>query len=345
MNFKRAALSFSLMLGTTLVVGAAWTAGPALAQDGVTLQMAQAGSDPSPAGGDQETTRKHRNPAKQQDAERNAQVTLGGSKYFVSGEVLKVEGDYYFVKDAESGDEVRLLVNQDTHVICAPASGGTGGSASSAVGKRGDVADKEATEQQMAQGQKRDETAAGTGFRIGPGSECQFKPGDKVKAEVSDVGTVTTLRYLSETTIERRPPMQFGSTRGTPDMKDKSPTAEELQKRAEGSQAPADLRGEVPAEASQQAKASSPKECEQCELIRGRVLKVEDEFLVVRDRSKREVRLHMDRNTIIGQRNVKDEPFKEGDRVEAYVTPKGHIHSISLIRGQGGIPGDVDAGG
>jgi hypothetical protein len=87
------------------------------------------------------------------------------------------------------------------------------------------------------------------------------------------------------------------------------------------------------------------KECRDCEVVRGRVLKVEDEFLTVRDRSKREIRLHMDKTTMIGQRNMKDEPFKEGDRVEAYVTPKGHAHSISLMRGQGGIPGDPDAGG
>ena len=48
---------------------------------------------------DQETTKKHRNPAKDQGADQNAQVTMGGAKYFVSGEIRSIQGDYYFIKD------------------------------------------------------------------------------------------------------------------------------------------------------------------------------------------------------------------------------------------------------
>jgi hypothetical protein len=65
---------------------------------------------------DQESTVTQRNPSKDQTTEQSSQMTLGGAKYSVIGEVLKVEGKYFFVKDADSGDEVRLVVNNDTQV-------------------------------------------------------------------------------------------------------------------------------------------------------------------------------------------------------------------------------------
>jgi hypothetical protein len=296
---------------------------------------------------DQESTVKQRNPAKDQTTEQSSQMTLGGAKYVVTGEVLKVDGKYFFVKDAESGDEVRLVVNNDTHIICATSAGGEKAS----IGKGTEQGQHDASKQQMAQGQRKDETAAGSGFQMGSGSDC-FKAGDKVKAEVSDMGTVTTLRYAAEEKASETAKLRPAEGEGIPDTADKSPKPEQLKKGTEHAVAPGDLREETSGEPTKgeptkQAKAdtSMAKECRDCEVVRGRVLKVEDEFLTVRDRSKREVRLHMDKTTMIGQRNMKDEPFKEGDRVEAYVTPKGHAHSISLMRGQGGIPGDPDAGG
>jgi hypothetical protein len=338
-----------LLVFTTMSAYAADpTRGAATEKDQATQQMQSELGKPVPgSASDQETTIKKRDPSKAQSSEQSSQVTLGGAKYSVTGEVLKVEGDYYFVKDADSGDEVRLLVNNDTHVICAPEHGGQQESA--AVGKRGAMKDPEATKPQAAQGQKKDETAAGAGTRMGS-ADCQFKSGDKIKAEVSDVGTVTTLRYVADTKgTSKRPPLEVASgDGGEPQMKDTTPGGQALKKRAEGAAAPPDLRGDEPAaEPKQQAKAdtSASKECRDCQVVRGRVLKVEEDSLVVRDRSKQEIRIHLDKTTIIGQRNLKDEPFKEGDRVEAYVTPKGHAHSISLMRAQGGIPGDPDAGG
>jgi hypothetical protein len=52
-----------------------------------------------------------------------------------------------------------------------------------------------ASERQREQGQRKNETARGAGFRIG---QCDFHPGDRVKAEVDDMGRVTTLEYLAE---------------------------------------------------------------------------------------------------------------------------------------------------
>jgi hypothetical protein len=319
-------------------------------QNKATQQMQSELGTPVPgSASDQETTKKTRNPSKDQGPEQSSQVTLGGAKSVVMGEVLKVDGDYYFIKDADSGDEVRLLVNNDTRVICTPEQGKQG-STKAAIGKRGEMKDPEASRPQASQGQKKDETAAGAGTRIGS-ADCQFKSGDKIKAEVSDVGTVTTIRYVSETkAAEPAPTLQAGTGEGAPEMKDKTPSAQALKKSTESATAPADLRGEdapPAAKQQQQAKAdtSTSKECRDCQVVRGRVLKVDGESLVVRDRSKKETRIHIDKKTMIGQRNMKDEPFKEGDRVEAYVTPQGHAHSISLMRAQGGIPGDPDAGG
>lgn len=43
------------------------------------------------------------------------------------------------------------------------------------------------------------DVARGSGFTVGQKGRCSFNTGDKVKAEVTDLGTVTYIRYLSET--------------------------------------------------------------------------------------------------------------------------------------------------
>jgi hypothetical protein len=50
------------------------------------------------SGSDQESTKKQLNPAKDQKADQNAQVTIGGAKSLVSGEIRRIEGEYYFIK-------------------------------------------------------------------------------------------------------------------------------------------------------------------------------------------------------------------------------------------------------
>ena len=69
------------------------------------------------SGSDQERTTMRRNPAKDQTADHNAQVTVGGAGSVVSGEIRKMEGEYYFINDDEPGDEVRLLVNKDANQL------------------------------------------------------------------------------------------------------------------------------------------------------------------------------------------------------------------------------------
>lgn len=131
-----------------------------------------------------------------QKADQNAQVTIGGAKSLVSGEIRKIEGEYYFIRDDEAGDEVRLLVNKDANLDCSAAPMATAGTTSQSVAISRQPADRqaaEASDRQKEQGQKKDETAVGSGFVIGA---CSFKAGDLIKAEVDDMGRVTTLKFM-----------------------------------------------------------------------------------------------------------------------------------------------------
>lgn len=143
-------------------------------------------------GSDQEVTKMKRNPSKDQTADHNAQVTIGGARSVVSGEIRKMEGAYYFITDDETGNEVRLLVNTDANLDCSAA---PSASPSVTIQERqpGEQQAPEASARQKEQGQQQDQTAVGSGFRIGA---CSFNPGDRIKAEVDDMGRVTTLKFM-----------------------------------------------------------------------------------------------------------------------------------------------------
>ena len=123
--------------------------------------------------------------------------TIPQLPYSVEGEILKIDGETYRI-GGKSGEEVSLVVNKDTNLDCAAASqrsdsrGSSEGISSDRM-QANDQAPK-ASEQQLAQGQRQDETARGSGFRIGT---CNFQTGDRVKAEIDDNGRATTLKYLA----------------------------------------------------------------------------------------------------------------------------------------------------
>jgi hypothetical protein len=214
----------SLYLGAMLIsVGAvpfAHATDPISDHERVTQQIGTEVGVPEPGSvSDQETTKKQRNPSKDQGTEQNAQITLGGAKYFVSGKIRQIQGDHYFVRDEESGDEVRLLVNNDTNLTCS-AEASTGGSSTSQLVAADRLSAKqqapEASDRQQEQGQKKNETARGSGFRIGT---CSFKPGDRIKAEVDDMGRVTTLRSAPMTgSAEPQTARSFGESAGTGEL-------------------------------------------------------------------------------------------------------------------------------
>ena len=131
--------------------------------------------------------------------ETDAQVTLGGAQYFVEGSIATIEDRYYFVRKKDTGEQIRLIVNRDTNLDCAGMPDSRSGKAAKAdrmISERTTPKEQapEASQQQLRQGQREDETARGSGFQVGP---CSFRVGDRVKAEVDDNGKVTTLKYLA----------------------------------------------------------------------------------------------------------------------------------------------------
>jgi len=95
--------------------------------------------------------------------EDKAQVTVGGAEYMLTGHIVKIEKDAYWIRKA-SGDVVRVGVTEGTHMICPTRLGS----------KEPKVASK-----------------PGSGFRLG---DCPFIRGDTVKAEVSDLGWASLVR-------------------------------------------------------------------------------------------------------------------------------------------------------
>lgn len=60
-------------------------------------------------------------------------------------------------------------------------------------------------------------------------------------------------------------------------------------------------------------------------IVEGDILKTDGEFYTVHDRTGHEVRLHVSKTTLL------EGTFKVGDKVEAYVTDKGHARSMYHI--------------
>src|SRR5919197_1068757 len=87
-------------------------------------------------------------------------VTIGGAKSVVEGEILDIDGSRYFIKDDDTGEEVAVIVNRDSRVICPPSPG-------SGIISKQDAEDRGQTELQKSQGQRQDETAIGGGYHIG----------------------------------------------------------------------------------------------------------------------------------------------------------------------------------
>jgi hypothetical protein len=166
---------------------------------------------------------------------QDTQTTLGGARPTLMGEVLKIDGDFYTIKDS-GGGEVRVRVDRNTSLDCAM------GQSQEAALTTGRQSAKEAEEipptrhmqEQMARTEKDEpqkgrqiieqeqeqstatgqqsgtqspatlgkesggDVARGSGFVVGPKSGCDFKAGDKVKAEVSDLGTALFLKKISD---------------------------------------------------------------------------------------------------------------------------------------------------
>jgi len=124
---------------------------------------------------------------------KDEQVTLGGAKQAIRGEVLKVQGEQYWIKD-HHGNEVLFVVNQNTRMLCGSETGAFSGmfpdpSASDKPSAKGQPQDQARTNEQQGS-----QVGPGTKSSSGGGSDCSFKAGDKIEAEVSDMGAATFIK-------------------------------------------------------------------------------------------------------------------------------------------------------
>jgi uncharacterized protein YdeI (BOF family) len=127
-------------------------------------------------------------PESQKGIVKEERVTLGGAKQVVRGEVLKIDGNNYLLKDGH-GNEVRMAVNQNTRMFCpeSPLAGLLPDpSASDKPGAKGPEDLSRTAEQ------KGSEVGPGTTTRTGP--RCVFKQGDMIEAEISDMGFATFVK-------------------------------------------------------------------------------------------------------------------------------------------------------
>jgi hypothetical protein len=125
---------------------------------------------------------------------KDEQVTLSGAKQAVRGEILKVEGENYVIKDGH-GNEVRLAVNQNTRIFCGSQTGSSllpAPSASDKPGAQGQLQDLSRTNEQ--QGSEVGPGTKGTASNKQASSECKFKPGEMIEAEISDMGAATFIK-------------------------------------------------------------------------------------------------------------------------------------------------------
>lgn len=99
-----------------------------------------------------------------QSFEEKVQVTIGGAESVITGYIVKIDGDAYWIRQA-TGDVNRIRVSDGTNMICPTRLGSS---------------------------QAKVESKSGLGFRIG---DCPFIVGDTVKVEVSDIGWASLIRY------------------------------------------------------------------------------------------------------------------------------------------------------
>ena len=96
--------------------------------------------------------------------EDKAQVTVSGAEYVLNGHIVKIDQEAYWIRKA-SGDVVRVTVTDGTHLLCPTRPGSQAANI---------------------------EAKAGSGFRMG---DCPFVPGDTVKAEITDLGSASLIRF------------------------------------------------------------------------------------------------------------------------------------------------------
>ncbi|SLM49310.1 exported protein of unknown function [Nitrospira japonica] len=169
---------------------------------------------------------------------QSSNVVMSGPD-MVIGKITKIQGEQFTVH-GDRGQDISLKVTKDTNKICAGGKGPAKTSSGQESSKekqeipptafmeqhaaKGRVLSEQEMMQQLHESGTQDEvgalskdpsklkdtvgttdpkakedTAKGSGFMVG-GQDCNFKVGDKVRVEASDMGTVTTIKQLARAT-------------------------------------------------------------------------------------------------------------------------------------------------
>jgi hypothetical protein len=169
----------------------------------------------------------------------SSNVLMGGPE-IIMGRITNIQGEQYSIQ-GDRGQEVSLKVTKDTNMVCAGSkeakfsTGQQSGKEHQEIaptpfmeqrgGKGGQSAmnEKQMAEQHGQRGEKEggtlsrdpselkgkvgttdpkanEDVAKGSGFAVG---NCQFKVGDQVRVEASDMGTATTIRQLASDASSR----------------------------------------------------------------------------------------------------------------------------------------------
>ncbi len=62
--------------------------------------------------------------------------------------------------------------------------------------------------------------------------------------------------------------------------------------------------------------------------VKGEIVKTEGDFFTVKDPSGKEVRIHVDKTTMLDKASGLGETLKVGDQIEVEITPQGHARTV-----------------
>lgn len=169
--------------------------------------------------------------------EAQSSNVIKGGPDIVMGKITNIQGEQYTVH-GDRGQNITLRVTKDTNRICAKGQGTTFATGQESSKEHQEIAPTPFMEQQRRQGERvvseqemmqqlresgtqkevgalskdpsklkdtvgttdpkaQEDTAKGSGFVVG-GQDCQFRAGDHVRVEASDMGTATTIRQLAK---------------------------------------------------------------------------------------------------------------------------------------------------
>jgi len=159
----------------------------------------------------------------------SSNVITGGPE-IIEGTIIGIQGEHFSIS-GEEGQNITLRVTKDTNKVCAHAQGTQFSTGQEGVKEHQEIAptasmekrsnarvqDTKPSPQDTPQKEPgalskdpsqlkdvvgstdstaKEDVARGSGFVVG-GAECQFRPGDQVRIEASDMGTATTIKQIS----------------------------------------------------------------------------------------------------------------------------------------------------